>query len=196
MFGPRSKYPFGPDAHYISEDATAEMYFAIQARLGLSKAVLVSGGGYGQTYTHLADTLRQYPDRLRGVVRLPPAVTMAEIVELDRIGVKAARFFGPDRLTGMTPDLLAMTSEVGWHIQFYVERRDTLAEVADVLLGTESHGGARPLRPQRGEWRTGLGAEPQVDGASRDRPLLGQIVRPHAGFRCRRSICRPDADGS
>ena len=21
MFGPRSKYPFGPDAHYISEDA-------------------------------------------------------------------------------------------------------------------------------------------------------------------------------
>ena len=58
MFGPRSKYPFGPDAHYISEDATAEMYFAIQARLGLSKAVLVSGGGYGQTYTHLADTLQ------------------------------------------------------------------------------------------------------------------------------------------
>ena len=135
MFGPRSKYPFGPDAHYISEDATAEMYFAIQARLGLSKAVLVSGGGYGQTYTHLADTLRQYPDRLRGVVRLPPAVTMEEIVDLDRVGVKGARFFGPERLAGMTPDLLAMTSEVGWHIQFYVERRDTLTEVADVLLG-------------------------------------------------------------
>ena len=100
MFGPRSKYPFGPDAHYISEDATAEVYFAIQARLGLSMAVLVSGGGYGQTYTHLADTLRRYPDRLRGVVRLPPAVTMPEIVELDRIGVRgrasSARTVSPE----------------------------------------------------------------------------------------------------
>ncbi len=60
-------------------DATAEMYFKIQDTLGLAKVVLVSGGGYGQTYTHLADTLARYPQRMRGVVRLPKNMTLAEL---------------------------------------------------------------------------------------------------------------------
>ena len=134
MFGPVDKYAFAADASYVSEDATAEMYFKIQDTLGLAKVVLVSGGGYGQTYTHLADMLAKYPQRMRGVVRLPENVTSAELRKLDALGVRGARFFGPKRIGPMTPEVIGMISELGWHIQFYPEQ-DTLLEVADRLLG-------------------------------------------------------------
>lgn len=137
LFGPVDQYPFAPDASYLSGDATAEMYFAIQDQLGLSKAVLVSGGGYGQTYTHLAETLAKYPDRLRGVVRLPPEVTFDELVKLNSLGVKGARFFGPRRMASMTPALVEMVTAVGWHIQFYPEF-DTLSQVADELMALDT----------------------------------------------------------
>ncbi len=134
MFGPVDKYAFAPDANYTSEDATTEMYFKVQDTLGLAKVVLVSGGGYGQTYTHLADTLARYPRRMRGVVRLPQDVTIAELRKLDSLGVRGARFFGPQRIGLMTPQIIGMISEFGWHVQFYPEQ-DTLLEVADRLLG-------------------------------------------------------------
>lgn len=134
MFGPLAKYPFPPDALYLSEDATDEMYFGVQDVLGLSKAVLVSGGGYAQTYDHLLDMLRLYPDRLRGVVRLPLDASREDVAMLHEAGVRAARFFGPDRLSGMTPRLLELIDEVGWHVQFYPQP-DSLPEVADFLMG-------------------------------------------------------------
>jgi hypothetical protein len=65
MFGPADSYPFAVDAQYISGDATDEMYFRAQDILGLSKAVLVSGGAYGQTFDHLIDMLQRHPQRLR-----------------------------------------------------------------------------------------------------------------------------------
>lgn len=137
MFGPLAQYPFAPDANYHSEDATAEMYFAIQDGLGLSKAVLVSGGGYGQTFDHLADTLRRHPARLRGVVRLPPQVSLADCEMLNKLGVKGARFFGPKRIAAMTPSLVDAVKAMNWHFQFYPEG-DVLPEVADRLLALQA----------------------------------------------------------
>jgi predicted TIM-barrel fold metal-dependent hydrolase len=133
MFGPADKYPFAADAQYISGDATDEMYFRAQDILGLSRAVLVSGGAYGQTFDHLLDMLRRNPHRLRGVVRLPVSATREDIAQLHAAGVRAARFFGPGRLAAMTPELLEMIDEVGWHVQFYPDP-DSLLQVADRLL--------------------------------------------------------------
>lgn len=133
MFGPQARYPFAADALYISADATDEMYFQAQDILGLSRAVLVSGGAYGQTFDHLLDMLRRHPQRLRGVVRLPVTATRDDIATLHAAGVRAARFFGPGRLGAMTPELLAMIDEVGWHVQFYPDW-DSLLQVADTLL--------------------------------------------------------------
>jgi predicted TIM-barrel fold metal-dependent hydrolase len=133
MFGPADRYPFAPDAQYVSGDATDEMYFRAQEILGLSRAVLVSGGAYGQTFDHLLDMLRRHPHRLRGVVRLPASATRDEIARLHAAGVRGARFFGPGRIAAMTPDLLQSIDEVGWHVQFYPDR-DGLLHVADRLL--------------------------------------------------------------
>ena len=133
MFGPVDRYPFAPDAQYVSGDATDEMYFKVQEILGLSRAVLVSGGGYGQTFEHLVDMLRRHPHRLRGIVRLPASATREDIAQLHAAGVRGARFFGPGRMGAMTPELLEMIDEVGWHVQFYPDP-DSLLQVADRLL--------------------------------------------------------------
>src|SRR5690606_14550044 len=60
LFGPAEVYPFDPLSKYISEDALPETYIALQETVGLSKAVLVSGGGYGPDTRHLKDTLRRF----------------------------------------------------------------------------------------------------------------------------------------
>lgn len=133
MFGPVDRYAFAGNAPYVSGDATDEMYFGVQEVLGLSKAVLVSGGGYGQSFDHLLDMLRRHPGRLRGVVRLPVGASRDDVAALHAAGVRGVRFFGPSRMAAMTPELLDLTAEAGWHVQFYPEA-DTLPQVADTLL--------------------------------------------------------------
>ena len=65
LFGPADKYPFAPDSPYTSRDALAETYIALQDKLGLARAVIVSGGGYGRNYRLMADTLaRLLADKL------------------------------------------------------------------------------------------------------------------------------------
>jgi 2-pyrone-4,6-dicarboxylate lactonase len=45
LFGPAAKYPFAPDSPYTSHDALPETFIALQEKLGLSRAVIVSPGG-------------------------------------------------------------------------------------------------------------------------------------------------------
>ena len=95
LFGPAADYPFDPGSRYISEDALPETNIALQDALGLSHAIIVSGGGYGMDTKHLEDTLRRFPDRFRGVALLPPETTQAEMARLHGLGVRGLRFVSP-----------------------------------------------------------------------------------------------------
>lgn len=133
LFGPVGQYPFAPGALYASEDKLPETYLAQMDVLGLSRAVVVSGGGYGQDYRHLVDTLKRFPDRFRGVVRLPDGTPLHELIALNRVGVRGVRFFaGPGRPTP-TSALLEALAGLGWHMQYY-PLPGKLEEVADMLL--------------------------------------------------------------
>src|SRR5688572_22983376 len=79
VFGPASRWPFHPDSKYASRDALPEMHAALQDTLGLAGAVIVSGGGYGTSFAHLADTLERHPGRFKGVALLPQDVTRADL---------------------------------------------------------------------------------------------------------------------
>lgn len=94
-FGPPEQYAFHPKSKYTSERSSITEYFHTQAALGLSRGVFVSGGGYGPDFRYLADTLKAYSDRLRGVALLPEGVSAAELENLDAIGVRGARFASP-----------------------------------------------------------------------------------------------------
>jgi 2-pyrone-4,6-dicarboxylate lactonase len=135
LFGPAEKYPFDPGSKYISEDALPEMNIAMQDVLGLSYAVIVSGGGYGMDTRHLEDTLRRFPGRFRGVALLPPETTALEMKRLHDLGVRGCRFVSPHHgahLPHLSERIAAMAADLGWVVQFYPSPHD-LDEYADRL---------------------------------------------------------------
>lgn len=137
LFGPASQYPFHPDSKYVSQDILPDHAIALQDTLGLACSVVVSGGGYGRSYQHLADVLRRFPDRFRGVALLPEQVTREEIAMLDGLGVRGARFVSPQHGRHFpllsSADLLSVVVEAGWHVQFYPHRTD-LPDFKEQLL--------------------------------------------------------------
>ncbi|MEX0852665.1 MAG: amidohydrolase family protein [Bauldia sp.] len=129
VFGPASKYPFNPGAKYISADALPETEIALQDRLGISMAVVVSGGGYGRNYRHLADVLEKHADRFRGVALLPAEVTRDEIARLNRLGVRATRFVSAAHggaMPPLSPEIAALVADFGWHVEYYLHRTEII----------------------------------------------------------------------
>ena len=127
LFGPAAQYPFDPGSKYISEDALPETSIAVQDRLGLAHAVIVSGGGYGMDTRHLEDTLARFPTRFRGVALLPPGTTQARMAALHALGVRGLRFVSPHHgahLPHLDERQAAMAAELGWVVQFYPSPAD------------------------------------------------------------------------
>lgn len=130
LFGPASRHPFHPDSRYVSDDALPQTQMALQDTLGISGAVVVSGGGYGTSTAHLEEVLAAHPQRFRGVALLPQDTSIADIERLDRLGVRAARFVSEGHrgaLPRLCERIVAMVAEFGWHVQFYPARDDLCA---------------------------------------------------------------------
>ncbi len=127
LFGPASEYPFDPSTYYTSRDQTAEMHGTLLQVLGISRAVVVSGGGYGRNPRHLCDTLARYPDRYRGVALVPDDIAPAEIARMNKLGVRGIRFMSASRggvLPTISERVAARVNEHGWHVQFYPHGAD------------------------------------------------------------------------
>ena len=136
LFGPASKYPFASDSPYSSQDALPETFMALAERLGISRAVIVSPGGYGRNYQMLADTLQRYPDRFRGIALMPKEASAAEFARLTQLGVRGLRMMSAKRgshVPNYSPEVAARAAEHGWHVQFYPHGTDIL-DYADKLL--------------------------------------------------------------
>ena len=88
LFGPVEKYPFAPNSPYTSREALPETFIALQERLGLARAVIVSPGGYSRDYRMLADTLERFPDRFRGIALMPDDAGASEFARLTDLGVR------------------------------------------------------------------------------------------------------------
>jgi predicted TIM-barrel fold metal-dependent hydrolase len=99
-------------------------------------AVVVSGGGYGQTTRHLEDVLERFPDRFRGVALLADDATAADVERLDKLGVRGARFVGESHrgaLPRLNTRIATMIADFGWHVQFYPGPDDLLEKSAALL---------------------------------------------------------------
>ena len=136
LFGPASRFPFNPGSRYSCADALPSTYIAMQKVLGLSGAVVVSGGGYGQDTTHLEEVLSEYPRHFRGVALLPDDVTVEHLARLDRLGVRGARFVSAGHsgaLPRLSSKVARRVADFGWHIQFYPARDDLVAHASELL---------------------------------------------------------------
>ncbi len=66
------RYPWAPNAKAPDKDATAEMLLKLMAEAGVQKTVIIQVIHYKWDNRYLADVLKKYPGKFRGVARVNP----------------------------------------------------------------------------------------------------------------------------
>jgi predicted TIM-barrel fold metal-dependent hydrolase len=140
LFGPAAQWPFESHSPYTSDDALPEQYLAMQNKLGLGRAVIVSAGGYGRNYRHLQSILEKHGRYFRGIILPAPDFKQEEIAPLQKLGVRGIRFFaGPpghewSHLPTIDTRLAQLAHDAGWHVQYQSLVNGHLVHVSDQLL--------------------------------------------------------------
>ncbi|MEJ8472957.1 amidohydrolase family protein [Roseibium algae] len=137
VFGPGSSFPYASQRKYTPTDAPKEMLFALRDHLGLSRNVIVQASCHGTDNAALIDALRAAPDLTRGIAVVDPAISDAELQDMDEAGVRGIRFNFVRRLVDPGPKdvymrLAERVKELGWHVVVYFEAPD-LDELAPFL---------------------------------------------------------------
>lgn len=122
------RFPLTPNNGYLPDDLTCSDYLSRVSGYDLRGGAIVSGSFQTFDQNYLLDALSTLGPGFVGVTQLPAAATDAEILELDRSGVRAVRF---NLKRGGSEDvryLDAMARRVhelaGWHVELYVDSRE------------------------------------------------------------------------
>ena len=122
----------------LTRNATVADYRLLQARLGTARTVVVQPAAYGFDNAVTVDAVAQLGiANARAVAVVAPTISDAELIELDRLGVRGVRFTQHDPSTAVTtPEMIepvaARIAEIGWHVQLHV-RGEQLLEMAALV---------------------------------------------------------------
>ncbi|MDH4108404.1 MAG: amidohydrolase family protein [Gammaproteobacteria bacterium] len=139
VFGPGDSFPFAPERKYTPCDAPKEKLWELRDFLGFSRNVIVQATCHGHDNRAMCDAIAHSNGKARGVASVSPAISDEDLAELDRSGVRGARFNFVKRLVDARPQheyetLAARLSPLGWHVVIYFEAAD-LAERYDFFSG-------------------------------------------------------------
>jgi 2-pyrone-4,6-dicarboxylate lactonase len=140
VFGPASRYPYAANRPYTPPDAPLATLKALQARLGIERAVLVNATPHGRDNRVVTDAIAASSGRYKGIANVDLSFGDAEIKALTGAGIVGCRFTFLARLGGR-PDMDAFATVVrriaphGWHVDLYLpaENLDEFAPVLDAL---------------------------------------------------------------
>jgi predicted TIM-barrel fold metal-dependent hydrolase len=125
VFDHFDRYPLAGARKYLPPLCTREAWFALHAALGVARGVQVHGSPYGFDNSITEDFLREYPERLRGVAAVPPAIDAPLLKRLDAAGFRAARLMDQFPTGATTADLETLAARVapfGWHLEVNIAR--------------------------------------------------------------------------
>lgn len=137
VFGPGATFPYAPERKYTPCDAPKEKLWALRDFLGFERNVIVQATCHGHDNRALCDALVHSGGRAKGVASVAPDVSDRMLAELDRAGVRGARFNFVKRLVEARPTaeyqrLAERLAPLGWHVVVYFEAAD-LPERYDFL---------------------------------------------------------------
>jgi len=134
VFGPASRFPYGPDRSYTPPDAPLEKYLHMLDTLGFARGALVQGSAHGRDNSAMLDALERNPQRLRGVAVADETVPVSEMKRWRDLGIRALRFnhfFRGGQLHyrgGVTLEnakrLAPVMKDLGWHMQLWIDVKD------------------------------------------------------------------------
>jgi 2-pyrone-4,6-dicarboxylate lactonase len=140
VFGPQARFPFAPDRSYTPTcDAPKETLFALHAKMGIQRGVVVQSAAHGFDNSAAADLLTANGN-YRGIALLPSSASVQELKKLDSQGFRGVRFHYMGHLGKGDPidAVLAMAkrlADIGWHLQIHVEG-SRIAELAAPLASS------------------------------------------------------------
>lgn len=120
-----NRFPLVPNKGFVPDPFTCEEYLQRMARYRLAGGAVVSGSFQAFDQTYLVAALQTLGPSFAGVTQVPATVSDAELVALDRVGVRAIRFNlrrgGSAEIQHL--DSLARRAHevVGWHAELYVD---------------------------------------------------------------------------
>ena len=134
VFGPFVRHPLAVDRSYTPAEFDGAAFVAHLDQLGFTRGVLVTGSASGTDNGSVLEALRQYPDRLRGVVVPTSDTSDADLDRWHAAGVRAVRAnlyrldgqavyrngVGLEVLESLAPRIAAR----GWHAQIWVHAPD------------------------------------------------------------------------
>lgn len=107
-----------------SNDAPISTFISELDQHGFNYGVLIQPSFLGYDNTYILDSIRKYPDRLKGVAVLPLEVDRHVLKELDEGGIVGARLnlFGkaiPDLRSSEWQHFLQLIGERGWQLELH-----------------------------------------------------------------------------
>lgn len=131
------RFPLVPNNGYIPEEFTCEDYLKRTSAYGLCGGAVVSGSFQAFDQSYLIDALKKLGTSFVGVTQLPVTATDAEIIRLNKCGIRAARFNlkrgGSEGITHLTSMANRIYEIAGWHVELYVDSRE-LADLYHTLI--------------------------------------------------------------
>lgn len=131
---PRFAYVAGADLH--PAPATVQDYRALQARLGLSRVVVVQPSSYGTDNRCLVAALEAFGPDARGVAVVDRHMDEAQLQALHAAGVRGIRFnlLRPSPVdVGDLEGLAERVAPLGWHLQLHAGPDQVVALEARLL---------------------------------------------------------------
>ena len=125
-----ARFPLKPGAHLFERPATVADYRRVQARLGLTRTVVVQSSAYATDNSCALAAMAELGANARGVAVVGPDVTDAELKRLTHAGMRGLRYlmFPGGALTWETlPSLAARVAAFGWHINLQLHGEELVA---------------------------------------------------------------------
>ena len=122
-----ARYPTAPTALMTPPDATVADYRKLQARLGLSRNVVVQPTTYGTDNRCTLEAIAALGATARGVATVDQSVTDAELERLSKAGMRGARFHmlpGGALPWDILEAMAVRVAAFGWHVQLQLDGRE------------------------------------------------------------------------
>lgn len=136
-----SNFPLTPNNGYLPDAFTCGDYLDRMKAYNLAGGAVVSGSFQAFDQAYLVHALATLGPSFVGVTQVPATVSDEELLELNRIGVRAVRF---NLKRGGSEDVRYLDSVArrvyelaGWHVELYVDSRE-LTSLYGTLLALPS----------------------------------------------------------
>ncbi len=132
-----SQFPLIENNGYLPDEFTHEDYLNRTTSYEICGGAVVSGSFQGYDQSYLINALENLGNGFVGVTQLPHTVSDEEIINLDKVGIRAVRFNikrgGSEELKHLTTMAHRIYDLARWHVELYVDSKD-LPDLYNTLI--------------------------------------------------------------